>query len=182
MADRLSWLQTHTPLRSLSLAALEAIAAALRTEAIAANRRIVLEDTPVTQLIILRSGELEAYHTTRDRPAPVTTLLPGTVLHWPELVLEQRAPQTVITLTDCELWTLPREVFAPLAAQFPGLRQQVSQQLQSALSDLAHEQERQAVLRPYLVPRVKQGIVGSSRYAVRLRQGIKEAASDRRRY
>lgn len=179
MIDRLSWLQTHTPFRSLSLEALEAIAAALRTESIAANRRIVLEDTPVTHLIILRSGELEAYHTTRDRPATVTTLLPGTVLHWPELVLEQQAPQTVITLTDCELWTLPREVFATLADQFPELRQQVSQQLQSALSDLAHEQERQAVLRPYLVPRVKQGIVGSSRYAVRLRQGIKEAARDR---
>lgn len=179
MTDRLSWLQTHTPLRSLSLQALEAIAAALRTESIAANRRIVLEDTPVTHLIILRSGELEAYHTTRDRPATVTTLLAGTVLHWLELVMEQRAPQTIITLTDCQLWTLSREVFATLVTQFPELRQQVSQQLQNALSDLVHEQERQAVLRPYLVPRVKQGIVGSSRYAVRLRQGIKDAASDR---
>ncbi|MFN3678401.1 MAG: hypothetical protein ACK4WO_01770 [Thermosynechococcus sp.] len=68
MIDRLSWLQTHTPFRSLSVEALEAIAAALPTEFIPANRRIILEDRPVTHLIILQSGELEAYHTTRDRP------------------------------------------------------------------------------------------------------------------
>ncbi|XFA72387.1 sigma 54-interacting transcriptional regulator [Thermosynechococcaceae cyanobacterium Okahandja] len=181
--ERLQWLQRHTPLASLSLAALEAIAAAVRQEHIAANRRLVLEDQPVTALYILYSGHLEAYHTTADTPAAVVSLLPGTVLHWQELVLDQPTPQTVITLSDCEVWTLARDVFERLAAQFPELRQTISQQIKGALADvaaqLAYEKERQAALRPYLVPRVRQGIVGSSRYAVRLRQAIKEAASDR---
>jgi len=183
LSDRLEWLQRHTPFGSLSLAALEAIAAACRQEQIAANRRLVLEDQAVTTLYILKSGQFEAYHTTTDSPAQVMTLPPGTVLHWPELVLDQPTPHTVITLSDCEVWTLSRDVFNRLADQFPELRQSISQHLSGALADvtaqLAYEQQRQMALRPYLVPRVKQGIVGSSRYAIRLRHAIKEAAGDR---
>ncbi len=183
VSERLEWLQAHTVFATLSLAALEAIAAALRQEQIAANRRLVLEDQPVSALYILHTGQLEAYHTTAATPAQVITLEPGTVLHWQELVLEQPTPQTVITLSDCEVWTLSREVFQRLAAQFPQLRQAVAPRVNPAQADaaaqLAYEQQRQAALRPYLIPRVKQGIVGSSRYAVRLRQAIKDAASDR---
>ena len=39
---------------------------------------------------------------------------------------------------------------------------------------LAYEQERQQALRPYLITRVKRGVVGNSRYAKRLRQNIRE--------
>jgi transcriptional regulator with AAA-type ATPase domain len=40
-----------------------------------------------------------------------------------------------------------------------------------------YEQERQAVLRPYLVTRAKRGVIGRSRYAERLRNQIREAAN-----
>jgi transcriptional regulator with AAA-type ATPase domain/NAD-dependent dihydropyrimidine dehydrogenase PreA subunit len=62
----------------------------------------------------------------------------------------------------------------------PDLRvEQLTLQLQQTAAALADERERQQVLRPYLVNQVNRGIVGSSRYAVRLRHEIKQACGDR---
>jgi transcriptional regulator with AAA-type ATPase domain len=44
---------------------------------------------------------------------------------------------------------------------------------------LSFEQERQTILRPYLVTKAKRGIIGKSLYAVRLRQEVKNATEDR---
>jgi Transcriptional regulators containing an AAA-type ATPase domain and a DNA-binding domain len=78
---------------------------------------------------------------------------------------------------------VPRDAFRELVAQFPELNRTVSRQLADEVtelnSQLAFEQERQTALRPYLVPKVRRGIVGASRYATRLRQEIKKAAGDR---
>lgn len=57
--------------------------------------------------------------------------------------------------------------------------QKLSKDLAHVSRELEAEQERQAILRPYLVPRVNRGIVGSSRYAKRLREQLKEAACTR---
>jgi transcriptional regulator with AAA-type ATPase domain/NAD-dependent dihydropyrimidine dehydrogenase PreA subunit len=183
IAERVQWLQQQTPLGMLSQSVLEAIAPQLQTEQVQANRRLVLEDTAPSALYILKSGRLEAYHTSPDSLARVISLLPGTVLHLKELLLDQGAEQTVNTLTDVELWTMPREMFEAIAQQYPEISRRFSQQLAAELSQvssqLAFEQERQTALRPYLVPKVRQGIVGASRYAVRLRQDIKKAAGDR---
>jgi transcriptional regulator with AAA-type ATPase domain len=63
----------------------------------------------------------------------------------------------------------------------PDLRvEQLTQQLQQADAALNYERDRQTALRPYLVNKVQRGIVGTSRYAVRLRQEIKLACADRR--
>lgn len=43
-------------------------------------------------------------------------------------------------------------------------------------AQLEYERQRQTELRPYLVPRIRRGIIGNSRYALRLRQQIKQAA------
>ena len=50
--------------------------------------------------------------------------------------------------------------------------------LEQLEGEIAYEKDRQAALRTYLVPPAKRGIVGSSRYAVTLRQQIRTAASD----
>jgi transcriptional regulator with AAA-type ATPase domain/NAD-dependent dihydropyrimidine dehydrogenase PreA subunit len=177
------WLRQQTSLGSLSDAALEAIAQSLQVETVPENRRLVLEDTAPTALYILKLGRLEAYRTSADSMATTVSLLPGSVLHLKELLLDQDTEQTVITLTDCELWTIPRPEFEALVDRFPEISRTFSRQLAAELSQvssqLAFEQERQTALRPFLVPRVKQGIVGSSRYAVRLRQDMKKAAADR---
>lgn len=57
--------------------------------------------------------------------------------------------------------------------------EQLAQKLAQVSAQLDQEQERQATLLPYRVPKVERGIVGSSRYAVRLRQQIKQAAEHR---
>ncbi|GAB4377632.1 MAG: sigma 54-interacting transcriptional regulator [Elainellaceae cyanobacterium] len=183
-AERVQWLQSQTPLGALSNQALEAIAAQIQLEWVQENRRLVLEDAPPPALYILRQGRLETYHTSADSIAKgISSLLPGSVLHLKELLLDQAAEQTVITLTDSELWTISREAFAALVEQHPEISRTFSRQLAAELDEvaarLAYEQERQAALRPYLVPKVKQGVVGTSRYGVRLRQAIKKASADR---
>ncbi|NJO39721.1 MAG: sigma 54-interacting transcriptional regulator [Cyanobacteria bacterium CRU_2_1] len=182
-ADRIQWLQQQTSLGSLSEEVLRAIASQIQEELIQENRRLILEDTLPDALYILKSGRLEAYHTSPDSAARVISLLSGSVLHLKELLLDQPAEQTVITLSDCEIWAIPRERFLELVEQYPEINRIFSRQLAAELthvtSQLAFEQERQTALRPYWVPKAKQGVVGTSRYAVRLRQAIKKASADR---
>jgi transcriptional regulator with AAA-type ATPase domain/NAD-dependent dihydropyrimidine dehydrogenase PreA subunit len=183
-AEQIAWLRDNTVFSSLSDQVLAAIAAAIQTETVSENRRLVLEDTEPQALYILRSGRLESYHTSKNDLAEVLSLLPGAVIHLKELLLNQAAERTVITLIDCELWVIPREAFATITQQHPELIQTLSLQLASELdqvtSQLVYERERQVELRPYLVPKVRRGIIGSSRYAVRLRQEIKKASRDRK--
>ncbi|MBD3880949.1 sigma 54-interacting transcriptional regulator [Phormidium tenue FACHB-886] len=179
-ADRVQWLQ-QTPLGSLSAEILGAIADQIQVQTVQENRRLVLEDTAPSDLYILKSGRLEAYHTSPDSLARnASSLLPGSVLHLKELLLDQPADQTIVTLSDCELWLISRDSFFKLVEQYPEISRTFSRQLAEELNQvsaqLAFEQERQAALRPYLVPKVKQGIVGASRYAVRLRQEIRKAS------
>jgi transcriptional regulator with AAA-type ATPase domain/NAD-dependent dihydropyrimidine dehydrogenase PreA subunit len=181
--EQVQWLRQNTSLEALSDQVLEAIAAEIQEETFEENRRLVLEDTPPPALYILKSGRLESYHTSTNSLAKATSLLPGTVLHLKELLLDQPTEQTIITLNDCILWTVAAESFKALVEQYPEISRTFSRQLAAELdqvaSQLAFEQERQAALRPYIVPKVRRGVVGSSRYAVRLRQDIKKAAADR---
>lgn len=182
-AERVAWLRANTNLETLSDEALAAIAADIQAETVQENRRLVLEESQPEALVVLRSGRLEGYHTSKTSAATAVSLLPGSILHLKELLLDQSTEQTVITLSECEIWTIPRAEFLAIAQQFPEISQIFSRQLASELdqlsAQLAYEREQQTALRPYIVPKVKRGIVGSSRYAVRLRQEIKKAAQDR---
>ncbi|MBL1176172.1 sigma 54-interacting transcriptional regulator [Pantanalinema sp. GBBB05] len=182
--NRALWLKENTVLGALSEKTLAAIAAVVEEIAVQENHRLILEDTPPTALYILRSGRLESYHTSQVTVAKAVGLLPGAILHIKELLLDQLAEQTVVTLSDCVLWTIPREQVLTLIQQFPEISQIFSRYLATELdqvsAQLVYERERQTALRPYLLPKVRRGIVGSSRYAVRLRQDIKKATRDRR--
>jgi len=183
--DPVTWLQTQTVFGSLSSPALAAIAAAIQEQETAENQRLVLEDTPAESLYILREGHLETYRTNPTGPArQASSLLPGSVIHLQELLVDQPAQRTIITLTPCRLWLIPAPQFRQLVAQHPEIGQtfsrQLAQELAQVSAQLAFEQERQVALRPYLVPKAKRGVVGKSRYAVRLRQQIKKAAEDQR--
>jgi transcriptional regulator with AAA-type ATPase domain/NAD-dependent dihydropyrimidine dehydrogenase PreA subunit len=180
----LTWLKERSALGTLHDEILAAMLPKFEFQLLPANRRFILEDTLPDALYILGRGRMESYRTSLNGPAWAISLLPGSVLHLNELLLEQPTPYTVIPLSDCELWRLPKAAFATIADQFPELFQIVSRQLATNLtqvsSQLAFEQERQTILRPYLVVKAKRGIVGTSRYALRLRQQIKEASRDRR--
>lgn len=181
--DLLIWLQEQTALGILSTDVLSAIAIRMEEQVELANRRLVLEDTSPEKLYILKQGRLESYRTSETGPAQASSLLPGAVINLQELLLDQPARQTVITLTDCDLWVIPAAEFQQLATQYPEIAQtftrQIAQKLAQVSARLAYEQERQIALRPFLVPKAKRGIVGTSRYAVRLRHQIKQAAGDR---
>jgi transcriptional regulator with AAA-type ATPase domain/NAD-dependent dihydropyrimidine dehydrogenase PreA subunit len=180
----LVWLKERSALSLLPDPILEAIHAKLQFQEVYAMRRLVLEDTSPDALYILGRGHLERYRTNTNGPAWASSLLPGEVLHLREILIDQPTHYTIVTLTDCEFWVLPKAELIAIAQQFPELIQIVSRQLADELvqttSQLAFEQERQTVLRPYQVPKAKRGIVGTSRYATRLRQQIKDAARDRK--
>jgi transcriptional regulator with AAA-type ATPase domain/NAD-dependent dihydropyrimidine dehydrogenase PreA subunit len=180
----LIWLKERSALESLPDVVLEAMLPKLQYQDFPANRRLILEDTLPDGLYILGRGHLEQYRTNANGPAWANSLLPGAVLHLTELLLEQPTQETVLAITDCQLWFLPKADFMAIATQFPTLIQTVSRQLAvdlaQAKSELVFEQERQAILRPYQVVKAKRGIVGTSRYAIRLRQQIKDVARDRK--
>ncbi len=174
----LVWLKERSLLGSLPEPILKAVVSQLTRLNLPGNQRLVLEDTPPVALYILGRGRLEQYRTSPNGPAWASSLLPGAVMHLTEILLDQRTRFTLITLTDCELWTISKADLLAIATQFPEFMQWVSRRLAEDVaelsSQLAFEQERQAILRPYLVPKAKRGIVGTSRYARKLRQQIKE--------
>ncbi|MCM1984287.1 cyclic nucleotide-binding domain-containing protein [Lyngbya confervoides] len=181
--NQVLWFKERSALTDLPEAVIIAIAAKARLIRVQENRRLVLEETRPKSLYILYQGRLEQYRTSRVGPAQASSLLPGAVLHLLELVVNQPAQYTVITLTQSSLWEVTREDFQGIVAEHAALTQHVSQQLAANLaavsSQLAFEQERQNILRPYRVPRAKRGIVGNSRYAKRLRQDIRDASRNR---
>jgi transcriptional regulator with AAA-type ATPase domain/NAD-dependent dihydropyrimidine dehydrogenase PreA subunit len=180
---RSQWLKQSTLFGQLPDEMIGAIAQTIQVEQVQANRRLVLEDTLPAALFILRDGHLESYRTSATSLAQAVSLLPGSVLYFKEMLGDIPAEWTTITLTDCELWRIPRDAFMELLRLYPDIArifyQQLATEFNQISSQLAYEQERQVILRPYLVPKVKRGIVGSSRYAVRLRQDIRKAAGDR---
>lgn len=182
-AEQIAWLRQNTSLESLSEETLRAIAAVIQEKPFQENRRLLLEDTAPEALYILKTGRLESYRTSKTSLARAVSLLPGSILNLKELLLNQSVEQTVITLSDGVLWVIPKSTFLAIAQQYPEISQIFSRQLATELdqvsAQLVYERERQTALRPYLVPKVKRGIIGTSRYAVRLRQEIRKASQDR---
>jgi CRP-like cAMP-binding protein len=150
--DRAIWLQERTALSELPLEVLQAIAQVTEEQTILANRRLILEEQAPEHLYILKQGQVESYRTSPNGPAWASSLLPGSIIHLQELLLDQPAQRTVVTLTDCEFWLIPKPAFQQLAAQYPDLAQLITRQLATELaavsSQLAYEQERQTALCP----------------------------------
>ncbi|KJH71711.1 ATPase AAA [Aliterella atlantica CENA595] len=182
--DLFVWLQERTALGSLSPTVLEAIAQVIEEQTVPANSRLVEEDLPPTALYILISGQVESECSNQSKQVAAYGLLPGAVINLQELLLDRPAQCAIATLTECHLWAVPAAKFQELVAQYPEISQTFSRQLAEELvqlsSALNYEQERSVALRPYLVTKAQRGIVGASRYAVRLRQEIRQAASDRK--
>jgi transcriptional regulator with AAA-type ATPase domain/NAD-dependent dihydropyrimidine dehydrogenase PreA subunit len=176
LAEQVTWLQQQTVLSALSPEGLAAIAAVLQVVTLPAQTK--LEGTPPQALYILHTGQL-----TQTVNGTVQSLLPGAVMYLKELLLDQVALGAIVTETDSVLWLIPRSQWLDLTQQYPEISQvfsrQLATELQALSAQLDYERDRQAALRPFLVPKVKRGIVGASRYAMRLRQDIRQATADR---
>ncbi|QLE58329.1 sigma 54-interacting transcriptional regulator [Nostoc sp. TCL26-01] len=177
-----TWLKERSTLGILSPEVLDAIAQLIEIQVIPKATTLVQQNTHPAALYILQDGQLESDTNHHHGSALAQGFLPGAVINLQELVLDEVAPLTINTLTECHVWTVSADKFRTLISQYPEITQafsrQLVQELAQATSALTYEQERSVALRPYLVTKAQRGIVGTSRYAVRLREQIREAATD----
>ncbi|MEB3282639.1 MAG: sigma 54-interacting transcriptional regulator [Lyngbya sp.] len=177
--ELVTWLQERSALSLLNREVLEAMASQLEHRQVGAEQAIATEATPPEGLYILMAGHIEA------QPQRLRSygLLPGSAINLQELLLNKPVRQTLVTLSECEFWFISPASFHQLVDQYPEITQAFSQQLaeevEALSSQLVYEQERLLILQPYLIPKARRGIVGRSRYAVRLRSQIKQAAKNR---
>ncbi|NER81778.1 MAG: 4Fe-4S binding protein [Leptolyngbya sp. SIO1D8] len=176
--DRVIWLQERSALSGLNEETLIALSEQLESRRIFPHQEVVIADTPPDGLYILETGRLEHKPGTSN---PVS-FLPGSALNLRSLLLAESVEKTVLTLSTCHFWFISAEKFQGLTAQYPDIIQVFSQKIAAELrqmaSQLTYEQERQAILRPYLVTKARRGVIGRSRYANRLRQQIRDAFND----
>ncbi|GAA6622165.1 sigma 54-interacting transcriptional regulator [Scytonema sp. NUACC26] len=182
--ELLVWLQERTALGILSHESLNALSEIIEEKVFPANHRLVSEGSSPEALYILQQGQLESDSTNKTNPSLAVGFLPGSVINLQELLLNESVQRTITTVTECHVWVLPAAQFREILNQYPEISQAVSRQMAQEVSQLTsalnYEQERSVALRPYLVTKARRGIVGTSRYAVKLREEIRKAASDRK--
>jgi transcriptional regulator with AAA-type ATPase domain/NAD-dependent dihydropyrimidine dehydrogenase PreA subunit len=180
--ELVNWLESSTELGMLPHDVLESIADELEVLVVPAGCRVTSEDTPVTKLYILESGQAERYRRQRAGLLWASGLLPGAVVNLSALQRAELTDSRIIALTECQFQTIPAERWQALVTKYPQITAAYTQRLASKLEQLegeiAYEKDRQTALRPYLIPQAKRGIIGDSRYAVKLRQQIRTAAND----
>ena len=176
--DIVTFLQERTALSILPTEILQAIAPLLEKKTFAPNETIIVENTEPNGLYILQDGRIESESLKDDR---TLSLLPGSVLNLYAFLLDTSAEYTVKTLTPATIYFINSLQFQKLLKQYPEINQAFSQQLAEQVKDLSEqlvfEQDRQVILRPYLVSKAKRGTIGKSHYAVRLRTQIKQAST-----
>ncbi len=177
--DAVTWLQERTSLNILDRDILEAIAPMLEEIVLPASQILVTEDTSPERLYILKYGRVERKSTN----SPTVSFLPGSAINLKTLILKQPVEYTITTLSECKFWYIKASQFQALLEKYPEITQAFSQKLAKKVEKLSfkliYEQERQIILRPYLVTKARRGIIGRSRYAMRLRSQIKQASSNR---
>ncbi|NEQ44855.1 MAG: 4Fe-4S binding protein [Leptolyngbya sp. SIOISBB] len=173
--DRIIWLQERSALSALSDDILTTLSQQLERRQLPPHQVVVIADTPPDGLYILETGRLE-HKPGASRPM---SFLPGALLNLRSLLLGEPVENTIQTLNHCRFWFLPAAQFQQLKSDYPEIMQVFSQRIAAELrqvaSQLTYEQERQAILRPYLVTKARRGVIGRSRYAQRLRQQIRDA-------
>ena len=177
------WLKERTALGILKEDSLNAIAQAIEPQACQADEILVSEGETPQALYILLEGRLETNSSDSSNCGKLRSLLPGSIINLQELLLDEVVSCTIKTLSKCKFWVVGAAKFRQIVNQFPETSQGISRLLAAELAQLAsalsYEQERTIALRPYLVTKAERGIVGSSRYAKRLREEIKEVANQR---
>jgi transcriptional regulator with AAA-type ATPase domain/NAD-dependent dihydropyrimidine dehydrogenase PreA subunit len=178
--DLVTFLQERTALSILSPEILAEIAPLLNLKTIEPNQTIVTENSVPENLYILKSGRVETNSQANNR---IASFLPGAIINLNAFLLDKPTEYTVKTLNEIEAWILDGQEFKQVIDRYPEIFQVFSQQLAETVKELSEqllfEKERQQILRPYLVGKAKRGIIGKSRYAIKLRSQIKQASENR---
>ncbi len=176
--DIVTFLQERTALGILPTEILQAIAPLLTEKTFAESETIITENKEPDGLYILQEGRIES---DSQRDNLTVSLLAGSALNLYALLLDTNTEYTVKSLSPTTVWFIDILAFQELLNQYPEITQFFSQQLAEQVKDLSEqlvfEQERQVILRPYLVSKAKRGIIGKSRYAIRLQTQIKQAST-----
>ncbi|WP_026102574.1 sigma 54-interacting transcriptional regulator [Pleurocapsa sp. PCC 7319] len=180
ISDIVVFLQQKTCLGNLSAEILSEIASLVSEQTVAANEVMITENTEPDGLYIIQTGTLASDSQLESRQS---SLLSGTVLNLYALLLEQPTQYTIKTISETKVWFINSSQFQNIVEQYPEITQAFSQQLAAEIKELSSqlqfEQERQEILRPYLVSKAKRGVIGKSRYSTRLRSQIKQASETR---
>ncbi len=179
--DILIWLRERTALGLLDAKPLKAIAQFFSEQTIPAQSHVTVEGNSPDALYILQDGQIESSNP--NNPNLSCGFLAGAVINLRELLLDEVVECTITTLTECRFWVISATKFRQLLRQYPEIFQAFSrllvEELEQLQSALTYEQERSLALRPYLVTKAQRGIIGTSRYAVKLRSQIRQAADQR---
>jgi transcriptional regulator with AAA-type ATPase domain/NAD-dependent dihydropyrimidine dehydrogenase PreA subunit len=179
--ELLNFLKTKTALGILSETVLQQFTESFTQKTILANQTLIRENEQPDGLYVLASGKVSSRS---QKSHQELSLLTGSILNLYALLLDCPTQYKIKTLEDSHFWYLSREQFQELVKQYPEISQaysqQLAQQVQALTERLEFEQERQTIVRPYLVSKAKRGVIGKSRYAQRLRSQIKEAATNRK--
>ena len=177
--ETITWLKERSALNILDEQTLWDLAPELQELSFLPNQTIVSENTPPDGLYILIEGHLEC----REGSIRPVSLLRGAVINLQELLLDKQVPSTILSLNETKLWYISKERFVLFVQNHPSINQIFTQKLAREVEELASqlnfEQERQAILRPYLITKARRGIVGKSSYAVKLRSQIQAASGNR---
>lgn len=174
----LTWLKESTAIGILPDEILKAIISLLEKVSFQENEIIISANQSIEKVYIVEKGQLQTQGNNENY-----SLLSGSVINLKELLLQQPTKNTIKSLTETKLWYISAVNVQNLVTKYPQISQAFTQKLAQKVVDLSSqlsfEQERQTILRPYLVTKAKRGIIGKSRYAVRLRQQVKKASEDR---
>jgi len=174
--DIVNWLGERTELTLMGEDILKEITPHFQWITLPDQQAIAQEGKIPQGLYILYEGHL-------DGATQNLGLLPGEVVNLGAIILGHAARRTVLTIGDCQLLFLEAATFKQFVEKYPQIIQTFSQYLAAEVQELSaqlfFEQERQTLLRPYLVPKARRAIIGKSRYALTLRAQIREAFHSR---
>ncbi|KAI8465837.1 MAG: cyclic nucleotide-binding protein [Monoraphidium minutum] len=194
------WLRQYVPFSQLSPEAVHEVAELMEVQLAPQGKLLQRLGNQPDAFIVVRQGVVRVQDVTttaEDGSAQSVDAGPGALFNLAELILGQGASATVRTATQVTLWVVPADAIRQLAARRPdlllelaarrpdlllevGLR--LSQEMMGRINALTAEKQederRQRALAPYLVAAPKRGVIGTSKYAERLRKQIVEAARD----
>jgi transcriptional regulator with AAA-type ATPase domain/NAD-dependent dihydropyrimidine dehydrogenase PreA subunit len=173
------WIQSATELATLSPSAMQALVSKLETKIYGPGETVIKEGQPIDGLYILQKGQATRYRRKQPGLTWASSVLPSGAINLSALLLGQPADSCLVTNSECQFYWLSLAQWQQLVSEYPDTPRIYAQRLANKLEQLQeqidYERDRELALRPYLVTKAKRGIIGSSRYAVKLRQQIRSA-------
>jgi CRP/FNR family cyclic AMP-dependent transcriptional regulator len=140
---------------------------------------VVMEEDSPTQLFVIRAGRVRVYADGPDGKHVVLHHL-GPGEHFGEFALVDDDPHfaSVVTVTACELLTIPGELFRELLSDHPGLRQELMRRMVATIRTLTSHVKELALLDVYRrVARVLERLDSTAHFAGEFRLTHQEIAA-----